>query len=101
MKGFYQGKATIKRVISYEVNEIGEQNPIYSDVCKADIRICSKVSQYVRTEAGFEKQNLWEAQVKAKTDVRQGDKISYKDNEYHVIGVDDDGSGVFLKLTLE
>jgi len=101
MNGFYQGKATISRVTSYDVNEIGEQTPIRTEVCKADIRINSKSSQYVRTETGFVKLNQWEGLVKVKTDVKQGDTINWKNDTYSVVGVDDDGAGVFLKLTLE
>lgn len=102
MNGFYQGKATILKVTSYEVNDIGEQKPVYTaSTKKVDIRIFSSTSQYVRTETGFVKANQWTALVNAKTDVEQGNQITFNGKTYDVVGVDDDGSGVFLSLTLE
>lgn len=102
MKGFYgKTKAVISRVSNESKNEIGEITPNYTEVGKTDIRISSNVSQYVRTEAGFVKQTTWIALVPNKTDVINGDKITYNNESYNVSGVDNDDSGVFLKLTLE
>jgi len=101
MNGFYQGKASILRQTDTEVSNIGEVTPIFTEVGKAGIRITSSTSQYVRTEAGWKQENKWNGLVKAKTDVKQGDHILWKGETYLVDGADDDGAGVFLKLTLD
>lgn len=102
MKGFYdKAKATIKRLSAESKNEIGEVIPTYEEIGKTDIRIYTKVSQYVRTETGFVRQDQWEAQVPHGTDIAQGDKITHKGTAYTIIGTQDDASNVFTKLTLE
>ena len=102
MKGFYgKVKAVIQRPSGETKNEIGEVILDYTEVGKTDIRINSRVSQYVRTETGFMRQNTWDAFVPFETDVAQGDIITLSGTSYNVSGVDNDGTGQFLKLSLE
>lgn len=101
MKGFYaRKKAVIKRVDTTEKNEIGEVISNLKEVGKVNIRLTSTSSSYVRTESGFVKENLYEALVPEDTDIVQGDTLVF-DKTYLVLGVENDQSGVFSKLTLE
>lgn len=93
--------AIIKRISNVAIDEFGNKIPTLSEIGTTKIRFMSKSSDYTRTSTGYVKNNVFEGIIPYKTDVKQGDKLNIDNKDYSIIGIKDDGMGIFLNLTLE